>query len=143
MKTAAIYARYSSDLQRERSIDDPVAHCRTLAERHGYKVAEVFIDRKVSGESMFERDGLLALMQAAKNRSFDAVIVESLSRLSRDQADMPAIHKRLKFNDITIIDTTAKSPKFMSAWAASSTRNSSRTCASRCSAPSMAASATD
>jgi site-specific DNA recombinase len=52
----------------------------------GYKVAEVFIDRKVSGESMFERDGLLALMQAAKNRSFDAVIVESLSRLSRDQA---------------------------------------------------------
>jgi hypothetical protein len=36
-----------------------VAHCRTLAERHGYKVAEVFIDRKVSGESMFEREACL------------------------------------------------------------------------------------
>jgi site-specific DNA recombinase len=83
-------------------------HACRATRLQGYKVAEVFIDRKVSGESMFERDGLLALMQAAKNRSFDAVIVESLSRLSRDQADMPAIHKRLKSNDIKIIDTNGE-----------------------------------
>jgi DNA invertase Pin-like site-specific DNA recombinase len=108
MKAAVIYARYSSDLQKDRSIDDQIAHCRTLAERHGYKVTEIFTDRKVSGESMFERDGLLALMQAAKKRAFDVVIVETLSRLSRDQEDTPAIYKRLKFNDITIIDTSGE-----------------------------------
>ena len=54
---------------------------------------------------MFERDGLVALMSAAKKRGFNAVLTESLSRLSRDQEDTAAIYKRLKFNEITIIDT--------------------------------------
>jgi site-specific DNA recombinase len=105
MKTGVIYARYSSDLQKDRSIDDQVTHCRALAERNGYKIADVFVDRAKSAASMFERDGLLALMTAAKKRDFSAVITESLSRLSRDQEDTAAIYKRLKFNKITIIDT--------------------------------------
>lgn len=103
-KTAVIYARYSSDLQRDRSIDDQITLCKEIALRNGYKIAEVFSDRAKSGASMFERDGLLALMNSAKKRSFQAVISESLSRLSRDQEDTAAIFKRLKFNDITIID---------------------------------------
>jgi len=57
---------------------------------------------------MFERDGLLDLMAGAKKRSFDAVITESLSRLSRDQEDMPAIFKRLRFNEIKIFDQTGE-----------------------------------
>lgn len=52
---------------------------------------------------MFERDGLLAMMTAATKRSFDAVIVESLDRLSRDQEDLAGIHKRLRFSEIQII----------------------------------------
>lgn len=103
MKKAVIYARYSSDIQKDRSIDDQVALCRQIAERHGYKIIEVFSDRAKSGASMFERDGLLALMQAAKKRGFDAVITESLSRLSRDMEDTPAIYKRLKFAEIAIV----------------------------------------
>ena len=95
MKTAAIYARYSSDLQKDRSIDDQVALCKEIALRNGYSVAEIFTDRAKSGASMFERDGLLALMNAAKKRDFQAVISESLSRLSRDQEDTAAIYKRL------------------------------------------------
>jgi DNA invertase Pin-like site-specific DNA recombinase len=106
MKRAAIYARYSSDLQKDRSIDDQVSLCKQIALRHGYKVVEIFSDRAKSGASMFERDGLLALMTAAKKREFHAVITESLSRLSRDQEDTAAIYKRLKFNEITIIDTS-------------------------------------
>lgn len=105
MKTAVIYARYSSDLQNERSIDDQIALCRQIAARHDCRVTEVFTDRAKSGASMFERDGLLALMNAAKRREFNVVISESLSRLSRDAEDTPAIYKRLSFNDITIIDT--------------------------------------
>ena len=54
---------------------------------------------------MFERDGLVALMSAAKKRAFNAVLTESLSRLSRDQEDTAGIYKRLKFNEITIINT--------------------------------------
>jgi len=105
MKTAVIYARYSSDLQKDRSIDDQIAFCKEIALRNGLTVADIFTDRAKSGASMFERDGLLALMNAAKKRTFQAVISESLSRLSRDQEDTAAIYKRLKFNDITIIDS--------------------------------------
>jgi DNA invertase Pin-like site-specific DNA recombinase len=39
MKRAAIYARYSSDKQNERSIDDQVAFCRVIAERAHYQVS--------------------------------------------------------------------------------------------------------
>lgn len=105
MKIAFIYARYSSDLQKDRSIDDQITLCKQIALRHGYSVGEIFTDRAKSGASMFERDGLLALMNAAKKRGFQAVICESLSRLSRDQEDTAAIYKRLKFNEITIIDS--------------------------------------
>lgn len=105
MKTAAIYARYSSDLQKDRSIADQIALCEQIALRNGYSVGEIFTDRAKSGASMFERDGLLALMNAAKKRGFQAVICESLSRLSRDQEDTAAIYKRLKFNEVTIIDS--------------------------------------
>ncbi len=105
---AAIYARYSSDLQKDRSIDDQIAQARQIAARHGCDVVEVFTDRAKSGASMFERDGLLALMNAAKRREFQAVITESLSRLSRDMEDTAAIYKRLKFNEIAIIDNNGE-----------------------------------
>jgi DNA invertase Pin-like site-specific DNA recombinase len=108
MKTAAIYARYSSDLQKDRSIDDQIMLCRQIAARHGVQVEEVFTDRAKSGASMFERDGLLALMTAAKKRSFNFVISESLSRLSRDMEDTSAIYKRLKFSEIKILDSNGE-----------------------------------
>src|SRR4029450_4547305 len=67
---AAIYARYSSDKQNERSVDDQVAHCRVIAERAGYDVVEVYSDRAVSGASILNRQGFLALMKAASERTF-------------------------------------------------------------------------
>jgi DNA invertase Pin-like site-specific DNA recombinase len=103
MKRAVAYARYSSDLQKDRSIDDQLAVCEQIARRHGYEIVATFTDRAKSGTGMFERDGLIALMQAAKKRSFDAVIVEQLDRLSRDQEDMAGIAKRLKFAEAVIV----------------------------------------
>lgn len=107
-KTAAIYARFSSDLQKDVSIDDQVALCKQIATRHGYKVGKIYSDRAKSGASMFERDGLLELMMTAKERGFNAVIVESLSRLSRDQEDTAGIFKRLHFYDIDIFDQSGE-----------------------------------
>jgi site-specific DNA recombinase len=111
MKTAVIYARYSSDLQKDRSIDDQISDCRRIAERHGYRVIETYTDRAKSGASMFERDGLLALMQASQQGKFNAVIVESLSRLSRDQEDTAGIFKRLDFKQVKIFDSSGEITK--------------------------------
>ena len=102
-RPAAIYARYSSDLQRDRSIDDQVALCRRFAESGGYEVVRVFCDRARSGASVFGRDGLMTMMDAAREKTFDVLIVEALDRLSRDQEDLAGLYKRLQFAGVEII----------------------------------------
>ncbi|RIK92948.1 MAG: recombinase family protein [Proteobacteria bacterium] len=103
MTAAAIYARFSSDLQRDRSIEDQVALCQAHAARLGLAVVATYDDRARSGASLFGRDGLMALMDAAKAGAFKAVIVEALDRLSRDQEDLAGIYKRLSFAGVEIL----------------------------------------
>jgi len=99
---AAVYARYSTDLQSEKSIEDQVALCRAYATRNGFAVVAVFQDRARSGASVLGRDGLMQLMDAARERQFDCVIVEALDRLSRDQEDLAGLWKRLSFVGVDI-----------------------------------------
>ena len=100
---AVVYARYSSDLQSEASIDDQVRLCKERAVRDSMTVADVFTDYAISGGSLSNRPGMLSLMEAAKRREFDVVIAEALDRISRDQEDIAAIYKRLSHADVRII----------------------------------------
>jgi DNA invertase Pin-like site-specific DNA recombinase len=97
MTKAAIYARFSSDLQRDRSIEDQIESCRAYAERQGFDVVEVYADRAKSGASMHGRDGIQRLISDGRQRLFDVVVVETLSRLARDEGDRAEIRKRLTF----------------------------------------------
>ncbi|MBX9778557.1 MAG: recombinase family protein [Xanthobacteraceae bacterium] len=103
---AAIYARFSSDLQRDRSIDDQVALCRDYAARNGYEIVATFEDRAVTGSSLHLRQGIQALLRAARTSAFEFVIAESLSRIARDQEDAPAIRKRLTFSGVQLVTPT-------------------------------------
>ena len=82
---AAIYARFSSENQREQSIDDQVRVCREFAKRDGITVLEehIYCDEAQSG-SIRARAGLEALKKAAEAKQFDALLVDDSSRLSRD-----------------------------------------------------------
>ncbi len=100
---AAIYARYSSDLQSEASIDDQVRLCKERAELDGMTVTDVFTDYAISGGAIRNRPGMLSLMDAAKQGDFDMVIAEALDRISRDQEDIAAIYKRLSHADVRIV----------------------------------------
>ncbi|MBG0794020.1 recombinase family protein [Methylocystis sp. H62] len=97
MKRAAIYARFSTELQHERSIDDQVAVCKNYAERNELEIVGVYDDRARSGASMYGREGLLRLLDAARDGSFEVILIEALDRLSRDQEDLAGIWKRLNF----------------------------------------------
>jgi DNA invertase Pin-like site-specific DNA recombinase len=99
---AAIYARFSTDLQRDRSIDDQVALCSEFAAKARLIVTRAYSDRARSGASTFGRAGLLALMDDARAHRFDIVLVEALDRLSRDQEDLAGLYKRLTFAGIEI-----------------------------------------
>lgn len=90
MTRAAIYARYSSDLSRDASIEDQVRLCRQHAERLGWAVAEVFEDRAISGASAI-RPGYQAILAAVADGGVDIVLAEALDRLSRDQEDLAAL----------------------------------------------------
>ena len=103
MKKAVTYARYSSELQRDSSIEDQQALCRRFAEREGYTITNEYSDRAQSGASLFGRDGFQKLMTDAKAKAFDVVIVESLDRISRDQADTATIFKHLTFAGVSIL----------------------------------------
>jgi site-specific DNA recombinase len=97
MKPAAIYARFSTELQNEKSTEDQIALCRTYAARHQLNIIATFEDKARSGASVFGRDGLMQLMDAARQNLFSVVIVEALDRLSRDMEDLAGIHKRVVF----------------------------------------------
>ncbi len=100
---AAIYARYSSDLQSEASIDDQVRLCRERAERDGMTVTEIYTDYAISGGNLSNRPGMLSLLEAARRGAFDVVVAEALDRLSRDQEDIAGIFKRLNHGEIRIL----------------------------------------
>ncbi|WP_093038009.1 recombinase family protein [Ruegeria marina] len=102
MTRVAIYSRFSSQLQRDASIEDQQRLCRERAEREGWRIVEAFSDRAVSGASML-RPGLQALFDAAQEGRVDLVLTEALDRLSRDQADIAAIFKRLSFAGVGIV----------------------------------------
>ena len=46
--TGVIYARYSSDNQREESIDGQIRECRAFAKRNDIHIVGTYIDRALS-----------------------------------------------------------------------------------------------
>ncbi|EUB97227.1 Resolvase domain-containing protein [Rhizobium sp. CF080] len=102
MNRAIIYARYSTDLQNDRSVEDQIRLCQAYAERSGFELVGEYSDRAKSGASMFGRPGLAHLMQAAERNEFDIVISEAPDRISRDIADLAHVHKTLKFRGVAI-----------------------------------------
>lgn len=82
---AAIYARYSSDNQREESIEDQVRVCKDHATKQNLEVVDqyIFADQAQSG-TLENRPALNALREICKAGEVQAVIVDDSSRLSRD-----------------------------------------------------------
>ncbi|PJB70265.1 MAG: resolvase [Alphaproteobacteria bacterium CG_4_9_14_3_um_filter_47_13] len=102
MTKIAIYARYSSDMQSEASIEDQIRLCQERIEREGWQVFNCYTDHGISGASMM-RPGIQQLMQDAAAGKFDIILAEALDRLSRDQEDIAGIYKRVQFAGVKII----------------------------------------
>lgn len=97
----AIYARYSSDLQRESSVEDQIRNCREFAKRQGWIILENYVrsDQAVSGAALAGRDALLFLVEEAKKkpRPFDRLLVDDTSRLARNVVDGLKIIEGLQY----------------------------------------------
>ncbi|MBL4623170.1 MAG: recombinase family protein, partial [Immundisolibacteraceae bacterium] len=102
MQRAAIYSRYSSDLQSHASIDDQIRLCSEKAKSENWQIVNSYTDAGISGASLM-RPGIQALMQDAMNGKFDIVLAEAMDRLSRDQSDIAGFYKRMEFAGVKVI----------------------------------------
>src|SRR5262245_45920545 len=95
-----LYARFSSDLQKQTSLDDQIATARRFASERGWSVDDrhVYTDAALSGASL-DRPGIQALLQAAARRPqpFEVLLVDDSSRVARDLADAVRFLQQLKF----------------------------------------------
>ncbi|MEA3013336.1 MAG: site-specific recombinase [Sphingomonadales bacterium] len=98
----ALYARYSSEAQKDSSIEQQLRLLRDRVEAEGWEIAAVYEDKAFTGSNMM-RPGLQKLLAASHEGLFETVLVESIDRLSRDQEDIAHMHKRFRHRGIAII----------------------------------------
>jgi site-specific DNA recombinase len=98
---AVIYARYSTDRQREASIDDQIRLCRKRIAQQGWQYRHAYTDRAMSAASTM-RPAYQTLLEDARHGQFEIVVAEALDRLSRDQEDVAGLFKRLQFAGIRL-----------------------------------------
>ena len=104
-RNAVIYARFSSDNQREESIEGQLRECKAFAERNGYTVVGTYIDRAFSARTA-DRPDFQKMIGDSANKAFDYVIVWKLDRFSRNKYDSAIYKRNLKMNGVKVISAT-------------------------------------
>jgi DNA invertase Pin-like site-specific DNA recombinase len=101
---AAIYARYSSDAQNPRSLDDQVYECKACASNRGWVVdsQHIYLDAALSGADT-NRPAYLQLKRAALDGQFEHIVVDDLSRLGRDMAESATIFRELTELGVSLV----------------------------------------
>ena len=105
MKTAVIYARYSSSNQTEQSIEGQLRVCHEFAERENILILDTYIDRAMTGTND-NRTDFQRMIKDSSKREWNYVIVYKLDRFSRDKY-ATAVHKKtLKDNGVKLLSAT-------------------------------------
>lgn len=101
-RKAVIYARYSSDNQREESIEAQVYAINEFAEKNDYFILKTYKDEGISGTTD-RRPAFQEMIADSKSGLFDVVLVHKLDRFARDRADSVIYKKQLKSNGVEVI----------------------------------------
>ena len=105
MKTAVIYARYSSSNQTEQSIEGQLRVCNQYAENQGILILDTYIDRAMTGTNDNRADFQRMIKDSGK-REWDYVLVYKLDRFSRDKYGTAVYRKALKDNGVKLLSAT-------------------------------------
>lgn len=92
---AAAYARFSSNHQRDESIDAQLRAIRDYAKNKGIRIVAEYVDKAFSARSD-QRPDFQRMIKDAKEQRFQAVIVHKLDRFSRDRYDSAFYKHELK-----------------------------------------------
>ena len=100
-----IYARYSSDNQREESIEGQLRECKAFAEKNDIQIVETYIDRALSARTD-RRPDFQRMIKDSAGRKFEVVIVWKLDRFARDKYDSAHYKRSLKNNGVKVVSAT-------------------------------------
>jgi DNA invertase Pin-like site-specific DNA recombinase len=104
---AVIYARFSSDRQREESIEGQIRECRSYAERNGITIVDTYIDRaKSASKDTDKRESFLKMIRDSSKHLFEVVLVWKLDRFARSRYDSAHYKAALKKNGVKLLSAT-------------------------------------
>ena len=104
---AVIYARYSSDNQREESIEGQLRECTAFAEKNGITILRHYIDRAFSAKTD-NRPEFQNMIKDSSQGLFEMVLVWKLDRFSRNRYDSAHYKAILKKNNVKVVSATEK-----------------------------------
>jgi DNA invertase Pin-like site-specific DNA recombinase len=99
---AVIYARYSSDGQREESIEGQLRECKEYAERHNITIISTYIDRAFSAKTD-NRPEFQKMIRDSAKKQFEIALVWKLDRFSRNRFDAATYRAILKRNGVRVV----------------------------------------
>ena len=100
-----IYARYSSDNQREESIEGQLRECMAFAEKNDIQILNTYIDRAFSAKTD-NRPEFQHMISDSKKKMFDVVLVWKYDRFARNRLDSLMYKQLLQRNNIKLISVT-------------------------------------
>ena len=100
-----IYARYSSDSQREESIEGQLRECKDYAEKNGITIFNSYIDRALSAKTD-NRPQFQKMIKDSAKHLFDVVIVWKLDRFARNRYDSAHYKSVLRKNGVKVLSAT-------------------------------------
>lgn len=97
-----IYARYSSDNQREESIDGQLRECKEFADKNGIEIIGEYIDRALSAKTD-NRPEFQKMIKDSYRKLFDTIIVWKVDRFARNRYDSAHYKHLLKKNGVKVV----------------------------------------
>ena len=107
MKTAVIYARYSSASQTEQSIEGQLHVCTQYAKANDLIVVDTYIDRATTGTND-NRAAFQQMLKDSENAAWEVVLVYAIDRFGRNSVEVALNKQRLKTNGKVLISATQR-----------------------------------
>ena len=112
MKLAAIYARYSSERQSDKSNEDQIAEAEVFCKQNNFNIVKVYQDKEITGWSdESKRPGLNELLKDLPAHDFEYLILWKLNRLARDSLLQKQLKRRIRDSGVEIISISQQLPK--------------------------------
>ena len=100
-----IYARYSSDNQKEESIDGQLRECKAYAEKNGIQIVDTYIDRALSAKTD-NRPRFQQMIKDSASKHFEVILVWKLDRFARNRYDSAHYKNMLRKNGVKVVSIT-------------------------------------